>query len=161
MIYVVMGVSGCGKSSVGSLLSEKLSLPFFDADDFHPESNVNKMKLGIPLNDDDRHPWLVTLASNICQWQQSGGAVLACSALKQAYRDILSSSTQDAVEFIYLRGEKKVLLSRINARADHFMPSSLLDSQLSALEPPTKAITVSIEQPLETMIDAIIKEIRQ
>ena len=158
MIYIVMGVSGCGKSTVGQLLAEKLALAFYDADDFHPKANVDKMASGKPLNDKDRDPWLRVLAEHMLEWENHGGAVLACSALKQAYRDILSSTT-DKVAFVYLEGEKAVLYQRLTERQDHFMPETLLDSQLQTLEPPLDAITVSIDQPVEQIISLILKDI--
>ena len=160
MIYIVMGVSGCGKSTVGKLLAEKLSIPFYDADDYHFPENVKKMENGIPLTDVDRKPWLTLLADNIKLWESSGGAVLACSALKQIYRDLLASTTTDVVKFIYLKGDKSVLFSRLTERESHFMPDTLLDSQLQTLEPPADAITVSIEQSLDDMLSQILKEVR-
>ncbi len=159
MIYIVMGVSGCGKSTVGKLLAEKLSIPFYDADDYHFPENVKKMENGIPLTDVDRKPWLTLLADNIKLWESSGGAVLACSALKQIYRDLLASTTTDVVKFIYLKGDKSVLFSRLTERESHFMPDTLLDSQLQTLEPPADAITVSIEQSLDDMLSQILKEV--
>jgi carbohydrate kinase (thermoresistant glucokinase family) len=155
-----MGVSGCGKSTVGKLLAEKLSIPFYDADDYHFPENVKKMENGIPLTDVDRKPWLTLLADNIKLWESSGGAVLACSALKQIYRDLLASTTTDVVKFIYLKGDKSVLFSRLTERESHFMPDTLLDSQLQTLEPPADAITVSIEQSLDDMLSQILKEVR-
>ena len=160
MIYIVMGVSGCGKSTVGSLLANKLSLPFFDADDFHFPESVEKMAQGNALTDEDRKPWLTLLANNIVQWQEGGGAVLACSALKQAYRDILSSTTDDVVEFIYLEGDKALLASRLSNRDSHFMPETLLQSQLDTLESPTNAITVLIKNSLDVMILNILEKIK-
>jgi carbohydrate kinase (thermoresistant glucokinase family) len=154
-----MGVSGCGKSTVGKLLAEKLSIPFYDADDYHFPENVKKMENGIPLTDVDRKPWLTLLADNIKLWESSGGAVLACSALKQIYRDLLASTTTDVVKFIYLKGDKSVLFSRLTERESHFMPDTLLDSQLQTLEPPADAITVSIEQSLDDMLSQILKEV--
>lgn len=163
MIYIVMGVSGCGKSTVGSLLADKLSLPFFDADDFHFPASVEKMSQGNALTDEDRKPWLTLLANNIVQWQEDGGAVLACSALKQDYRDILSSTTDDVsvgvVQFVYLKGDQELLASRLRNRESHFMPETLLKSQLATLEPPEKAITVLIKHSLEDMITDILRKI--
>jgi len=154
-----MGVSGCGKSTVGKLLAEKLSIPFYDADDYHFPESIKKMENSIPLTDADRKPWLTLLADNIKLWQTSGGAVLACSALKQIYRDLLSSTTSGVVKFIYLEGDKTVLFSRLTSRESHFMPDTLLDSQLQTLEPPAEAITVSIEQSLGDMLSKILKEV--
>lgn len=159
MIYIVMGVSGCGKSTVGENLAEKLSIPFHDADDYHFPESVAKMAGGTPLTDEDRKPWLTLLAEKITEWESTGGAVLACSALKQAYRDILSSTTTDVVKFVYLQGSKETLHARLTNRESHFMGSSLLDSQLQTLEVPLEAITISIENPVDEMISQILKEI--
>jgi carbohydrate kinase (thermoresistant glucokinase family) len=159
MIYIVMGVSGCGKSTIGKLLGEKLSLPFYDADDYHFPENIKKMSDGISLTDEDRKPWLTLLADNIKLWEVSGGAVLACSSLKQIYRNLLSSTTTGVVKFIYLKGDKALLHSRLTNRESHFMPESLLDSQLQALEPPVEAITVLIENSLDEMISKILQEV--
>lgn len=154
-----MGVSGCGKSTVGELLAQKLSIPFYDADDFHPANNIAKMAVGTPLTDDDRKPWLVLLADQIHLWQNQSGAVLACSALKQSYRDILISRSPDSVRFVYLKGDQELLASRLAERSSHFMPSSLLKSQLDTLEFPVNALTVDIKRPLEAIISAILKQI--
>ncbi|MGJ8694328.1 MAG: gluconokinase [Thalassotalea sp.] len=159
MIYIVMGVSGCGKSTVGSLLAERLSLPFYDADDYHPPKNIEKMSKGTPLTDDDRKPWLTLLADHIIQWQADGGAVLACSALKQIYRDLLSSTTEGVVQFVYLKGDQATLASRLRNRDAHFMPDSLLKSQLETLEPPKDAITVSLNNAVDDIISDILKVI--
>ncbi|MDO7086559.1 gluconokinase [Pseudocolwellia sp. AS88] len=159
MIYIVMGVSGCGKSTVGSLLSEKLSVPFYDADDFHFPESIEKMSQGTPLNDEDRQPWLTLLANNIVEWEKNGGAVLACSALKQSYRDLLSSTTNQVVKFIYLEGSQEVLSSRLRNRESHFMPETLLQSQFATLEIPKEAITVPITNSLDEMISEILQKI--
>lgn len=159
MIYIVMGVSGCGKSTIGERLGKELSLPFYDADDFHPIENITKMASGKPLNDADRAPWLQLLAEKIAEWEAKGGAVIACSALKQAYRDTLTSTTQDTVKFVFLEGSKAVLHARLTSRESHFMPNTLLDSQLSTLEVPHEAIKVSIENSIEQIISLILKDI--
>jgi carbohydrate kinase (thermoresistant glucokinase family) len=154
-----MGVSGCGKSTVGSLLSEKLSVPFYDADDFHFPESIEKMSQGTPLTDEDRQPWLTLLANNIVEWEKKGGAVLACSALKQSYRDLLSSTTNQVVKFIYLEGSQEVLSSRLRNRESHFMPETLLQSQFATLEIPKEAITVPITNSLDEMISEILQKI--
>jgi carbohydrate kinase (thermoresistant glucokinase family) len=159
MIYIVMGVSGCGKSTVGVELANALNYPFFDADDYHTAANLAKMTKGIPLNDSDRQPWLEGLAKNILQWQVSGGAVLACSALKQSYRDILVSLDKKSVKYIYLKGDKELLVTRLNNRTNHFMPIELLTSQLESLEPPTDAITVLLNQSVEQIVLEIFQSI--
>jgi len=161
MIYIVMGVSGCGKSTVGSLLAKRLSIPFYDADDFHLAENIEKMSNGIPLTDDDRSPWLNLLAKQIIEWEKTGGAVLACSALKQSYRDILCSTTKQVVQFIYLKGDQEVLSSRLRNRESHYMPESLLQSQLATLEEPKEGVTVSITHSLEDVLSEILVQISE
>ncbi len=158
MVYVVMGVSGCGKTTIGRLLSEKLNIPFFDADNFHPDENIMKMKTGIPLNDDDREPWLRTLSKKIEDWNLESGAVLACSALKQSYREILKSQTSD-VSFIWLDGSYELIESRMKNRDDHYMPPGLLQSQFDDLEPPSDAVRISIDQPPESILSDISEKI--
>ncbi|WP_016956500.1 gluconokinase [Catenovulum agarivorans] len=159
MIYVVMGVSGCGKSSVGELLSKALKIPFYDADDYHPKGNVDKMSSGIALTDDDRWPWLQKLNEEMKVWQAADGAVLACSALKQIYRECLAKNIESVVKFVYLQGDFDTLLSRLEGRKGHFMKSDLLKSQLATLEEPVDAIFVDINQPLEAIVQNITKEL--
>ena len=134
MIYIVMGVSGCGKTTVGKVLAERLGLAFFDADDFHSETNVRKMKDGVPLNDDDRLPWLVDLSRRIPKWDANGGAVLACSALTRKYREILTSNHDCRCRFINLSVDYSLAVSRRETMNGHFFPASLLTSQFDLLE---------------------------
>ncbi len=135
-IFVVMGVSGCGKSTVGEQLAEALKLPFLEGDVLHPERNVARMAAGVALNDEDREGWLLTLAERLRQAQAAGqGLVLSCSALKRAYRDILRSGAP-GLRLVYLHGDQALLAARMAARTGHFMPPSLLASQLATLEPP-------------------------
>ena len=129
---VVMGVSGCGKSTIGSLLADRLGVPFLDADDLHPPSNVAKMAAGIPLTDEDRWPWLRLVGAEL--QQAPNGVVVACSALRYAYRALLRSHAPDLL-FVHLKGSREELASRLSDRVDHFMPLTLLDSQLATLEP--------------------------
>lgn len=132
---VVMGVSGCGKSTIGSLLGERLGIPFQDGDDLHPAANKAKMGAGIPLDDSDRQPWLEEIGRTLrASAEQGTPAIIACSALKRSYRDLLRSHVPDIV-FVHLNGDRGTLLERMNARDHEFMPSSLLDTQLSTLEP--------------------------
>lgn len=155
---IIMGVSGCGKTSIGKLLAERLNVPFYDGDDFHPASNVQKMQSGNPLNDQDRHPWLKTLADQIDKMNQEGGGVLACSALKQAYRDILAGSGTPVV-FVYLRGNQQLIAGRLSGREGHYMPAELLDSQLKDLEEPVDSVTVSIDQKPDEIVEEILNKL--
>ena len=152
-VLVVMGVSGCGKTTVGTLLAKTLQWEFGDADTFHPPANVAKMKEGIPLTDEDRWPWLRAIAVWIDKTRSAGGrGVVGCSALKRRYRDILIGARTD-VRLVYLKGSEQLIARRMAARHGHFMPPSLLASQFAALEEPgpdERPITVSIEpQPRE------------
>jgi gluconokinase len=149
-IYVVMGVSGCGKSTVGKLIAETLGGRYAEGDSFHPPENVEKMRGGQPLDDHDRAPWLAAMADAICDWNARGETVvLACSALKRRYRDVLRGGGD--VRFIHLAGEKALIASRLAARKGHYMPATLLDSQFAALEPPNddEAIIVPIDASAE------------
>ena len=156
MVYVVMGVSGCGKTTVGTLLANEKKIPFFDADDFHPEENIRKMQSGNPLDDNDRKPWLNILSEKIRDWNDDSGAVLACSALKKSYRKILTSKTND-VTFIWLDGSYDLINSRMQKREGHYMPPDLLQSQFDALEPPSEAVKVNIDQPPDNILSDILK----
>lgn len=159
MIYIIMGVSGAGKTVIGQQLARRLRIPFYDGDDFHPKANIKKMESGRPLNDNDRRPWLKALAQKVAEWQASGGAVLACSALKKRYRDLLSS--RHAAQFIYLKGNIPLIAERIAGRKGHFMPEKLLASQFKALEEPAEAITVSVDQSPEEIVSNIINKIEK
>jgi len=155
---ILMGVSGCGKTLIGKLLADKLNVSFFDGDDFHPEVNVEKMRSGEPLNDRDRLPWLKTLAAKIETMNREGGGVLACSALKQAYREILQRADAP-VTFVYLKGDRDLIARRLAEREGHYMPAGLLDSQFRALEEPTDAITVSIDQTPQEIVGEIVRKL--
>jgi gluconokinase len=151
---VIMGVSGCGKTSVGEGLSARLGIPYRDGDDLHPPANVEKMRAGIPLTDDDRWPWLDRVAAVLAK---DAPVIIGCSALRRAYRDRLRAGAGGPVHFIYLAGSRDLIASRLSARTGHFMPPSLLDSQFALLEPPgpDEAQMMNIDQPLPTLIDAI------
>jgi gluconokinase len=159
MILIVMGVSGCGKSTIGALLARRLRWEFEDADWFHPPSNVDKMHNGIPLSDEDRWPWLDALAAWIDKARGSGGhGVIACSALKRRYRDVLIGDRTD-VRLVYLKGDETLIARRLAVRHEHFMPQSLLHSQFEALEEPgsdENPITVSIEPEPREIVARIL-----
>ena len=149
-----MGVSGCGKTTIGRALAQALGWPFLDADDFHPAANVAKMRAGTPLADDDRWPWLDRLAAEMTAINaRDGHAVLGCSALKAAYRDRLARAGD--VRFVYLKGDRATIDLRLAARAGHFMPPALLTSQFATLEEPADAIVVDIRLSVPEQVAAI------
>ncbi len=154
-IYIVFGVSGSGKTTIGKALAKELGIPFFDADDFHPESNIKKMSEGSPLNDDDREPWLKILSNQIIGWHKIEGAVLACSALKQKYRELLESIAPEFIKWIFLDGSYGLISSRLEARKDHFFKKELLISQFKTLEKPKKGISVTIDESIPEIIKKI------
>ena len=156
-----MGVSGCGKTTVGEQLAQKLALPFYDADDFHSQANIDKMAHGIPLTDDDRHDWLATLATKLGEWEKAGGAVLACSALKEKYRTTLQSKSEEPLHWVFLNGPKELLLERMGKRKGHYMHSNMLDSQLATLERPEYALRLSIENKPEELVRQIMAALQQ
>ncbi len=156
-MIIIMGVSGCGKTTVGRQLAERLNVPFFDADDYHSPGNVAKMVQAIPLNDADREPWLHTLKEHIAQWSADGGAVLACSALKEKYRQILLKDAKAPIHWVWLHGTYELLLERLKQRRNHFMSARMLDSQLHDLEPPTYALKLNIADSPAILTEKIIK----
>jgi carbohydrate kinase (thermoresistant glucokinase family) len=157
MIVVIMGVTACGKSTVGKLLAKQLSLPFIEGDNFHPPENILKMSTGTPLTDEDRRPWLEALSKELKIHEQKRGAVLACSALKEIYREILQQSLHEKITWIYLEGSETILKERIRNRNGHFMPEELLHSQLITLEIPSYAYCFSIEKEPETIVKKIVQ----
>ncbi len=154
MIIIIMGVSGVGKSTVGAVLAERLGWSFRDADDYHSESNIQKIKNGIPLTDDDRKPWLASLRELI-RVGGDPGMVLACSALKQSYRDFLKDGRQD-VAFVYLRGERGIVEERLRGRKGHFAGPKILDGQLRDLEEPEDALVIDASRDPESIAGEII-----
>ena len=157
---VIMGVSGCGKSLIGEMLAEALNGIFEDADDFHPLSNKEKMTNRIPLNDKDRWPWLQILRERIVLHRKKTLCyVLACSALKQSYRDLLrSDDSLETIGFVYLKGTKESIEQRMKQRDGHFMPIALLDSQFAALEEPLDAIVVDIRLTPNEIVSTILNQ---
>jgi gluconokinase len=161
---VVMGVSGCGKSTVAARLAEMLGWDFAEADRFHSAANVEKMRSGIPLNDEDRGPWLDAIAAWIESERTSGrSCVVACSALKRRYRKRLSGGRAD-VRFVFLSGPYDMVAARLEGRSGHYMPLSLLQSQFDALEPPgpeENPIVVSIALPVDEIVGEVALELRR
>jgi gluconokinase len=160
-LYVVMGVSGCGKTRIGANLAKAIDVPFVEGDDYHPLENVRRMSSGIPLTDEDRAGWLRLLAARIREAKDEGtGLVLACSALKRSYREILRDAARpDALRFIYLRGTREVIGERLRARTGHFMPPSLMESQFEALEEPAAdegAWVYDVAGPAEEMVATLV-----
>jgi gluconokinase len=144
VIVILMGVSGVGKTTVGELLAHETGWPLYDADDFHSAANIEKMRNGIALTDEDRWPWLDRLNGTLREIDQRGGsALLACSALKQRYRDRLAQGLSD-VRWVHLTGTFELIKQRIDARKGHYMTAKLLESQFSALEAPTEAIVIDV-----------------
>ena len=159
---IVMGVSGSGKSTIADKLAERLGWTYEDGDKFHPASNVAKMSAGHPLTDEDRWPWLQAIAGEIDRVCKAGQhAVIACSALKRTYRDILVHGRDD-VRIVYLKGTPKLIGDRLARRKGHFMPPGLLASQFKTLEPPDTSenpVTVSIDASVETVVDDIVRQL--
>ncbi|MBP1134673.1 carbohydrate kinase (thermoresistant glucokinase family) [Arthrobacter sp. PvP023] len=159
---VVMGVSGCGKSTVGALLGERLGVPFFDGDDFHPPANKAKMASGIPLDDDDRAPWLAEIGAALATPAAgTGSRIIACSALKRRYRDLLRSFAPDLV-FVHLSGDAATISGRLSSREHEYMPGSLLASQLATLEPlGSDELHVSVDflDDPASLVDVIVRQL--
>jgi len=153
-----MGVSGCGKSSVAKKISKNLDVPFLEGDDLHPPENIQKMSSGLPLDDDDRWPWL-TLCAEQMNHHHSQGYVITCSALKEAYREHLRKRTDHDYTLVYLKGDQLLIARRLAERAGHFMPTTLLDSQFAALEEPDDGIAISIDDTLDNIVDKILEEL--
>lgn len=136
-LYVIMGVSGSGKTTIGAKLARGLDLEFVEGDQLHPPENVKKMSAGIPLTDDDRRPWLIRIAHRLGEAQRArAGLIVSCSALKRAYRDLLRADGPSDVQFVYLKGNRALIAERMAQRRGHYMPPALLDSQFAALEEP-------------------------
>ena len=159
MIIILMGVSGSGKSTVGRLLAERLAWEFHDGDDLHPEENVRKMAAGTPLTDDDRRPWLERIGETMQECDAAGrNAVVACSALREAYRDYLLRQSP-VVDLVFLQGRRDTILERMEKRSDHFMPADLLDSQFEALEEPRHAVVADVAKSPEEIVEHIVQQL--
>jgi gluconokinase len=160
---IVMGVSGSGKTTIGTLLGEAIGVPFVDGDDLHPAANKEKMRAGHPLNDDDRRPWLHVIGEYIEERAAAGEtAIVACSALKKSYRDLLRAHAPNLV-FIHLAGDKATIAGRLEQRSHEYMPPTLLDSQLNTLEPlqPGEvAVIVDVTRTPEEMVEQVLAELR-
>lgn len=160
MIAVLMGVSGAGKTTVGKALASQLGWAFLDADDYHPAANIAKMHQGVPLTDADRKPWLDALRRLVdAEVARAESIVLACSALKHAYRDYIREDVPGSVRYVYLSGSEELIRQRLAARTGHFMSPALLHSQFETLEPPEDAIRVDITPPPETIAADIRKKL--
>lgn len=156
-LFIIMGVSGCGKSTIGTMLAKKLNIPFYDGDDFHPRKNILKMEAGEALNDDDRKPWLEKINSFAKDNINESSLIIACSALKQNYRTLISEGLK--TKFIYLKGTAELILDRLNKREGHFMPPALLSSQFEILEEPENEIIVDISGETAEIIEIALKKI--
>jgi gluconokinase len=158
MIVIVMGTTGSGKTTIGRLLAKSLGWEFVDADDFHPPANVEKMKHGIPLSDADREPWLKALHDKIVEWSAGKhNVVLACSALKQSYREELRAGSE--VKFVYLKGTYELFSRRVLTRKGHFAKQDLIASQFAALEEPTDAIIADASDSPEEIVSEVRKQL--
>ena len=156
--FIVMGVSGCGKTSVGQLLAQSLGWDFYDADNFHPPENVSKMASGIPLTDSDRAPWLASLHDLISSSLEADRpGVLACSALKERYRRQLMDDNK-GVQLVHLKGSYDLIWSRMETRTDHYMKPHMLKSQFEALEEPVDALTIDIALSIDEMVQIILNQ---
>jgi gluconokinase len=156
-----MGPAGSGKTTVGKLLAAQLSWEFADGDDFHPPANIEKMSRGIPLTDEDRLPWLKSIRDAMQEWQTQGkNAVIACSALKRSYRDLLGiHPNAKNIKLVYLRGSYDLLLERLHSRQGHYMKDKMLVSQLADLEEPEDALRVDVSKSPEEIVSEIRKEL--
>lgn len=158
-LFVIMGVSGSGKSTVAQALSDMTGWPFLEGDDFHPAANVAKMAGGTPLTNQDREAWIEAMAETVRKTEPHT-LLLSCSALNRFVRDGLENGCQRKVSWVYLKLSREALLNRLNNRADHFMKSDLLDSQIAAMEPPDNAIIFEADKPIDVLVTEIIKRIQ-
>lgn len=163
--YVIMGVAGSGKTTIGAAFARALAMPFLEGDELHPPANVQRMAQGIPLTDDDRRPWLLAIAQQLRDAQRAGlGLVVTCSALKRSYRDLLRSASGAALQFVHLTGDRDIIAARLAERRGHFMPASLLDSQLATLEAPApdeRAWVCDVSESPEAILANLVKLTRE
>jgi carbohydrate kinase (thermoresistant glucokinase family) len=159
IIIYIMGVSGSGKTTIGKSLAGRTGIPFFDGDDFHSKANKEKMKAGHPLDDDDRKDWLLSINKLAKEETRKKGAIIACSALKEKYRLVLSGDITVPVHWIYLQGDYGLISQRLMTRKDHFMPTALLQSQLETLEIPPYALLIDINKSEEEIVKRILQSL--
>jgi len=159
MAIVLMGVSGCGKTRIGEALTQTMGWPFYDGDDYHPKANIDKMSQGMPLNDDDRQPWLEELHKIIREHLDRGmDVIVSCSALKAKYRETLRGDLEN-VRFVHLAGSAELIYERLQHRNGHFMKAEMLQSQFADLEIPQDALSVSIDQPVNKVVAEIVEKL--
>jgi len=158
-VFVLMGVSGAGKTTVGKRAAAEMSMPFLEGDDFHPPRNVAKMAAGIPLDDADRLPWIEALADAVNVYAED--VIVACSALSQAVRDRLRSRVRSPVHFLFLTAAADVIEQRLRQRPRHYMRSGMLPSQFAALEHPTDAIRIDVDRPVAAVTEEVVRRIRE
>lgn len=158
-IIIIMGVSGSGKTTIGKMLAAKTGYGFYDADSFHPQDNIDKMKAGIPLTDEDRRPWLHSMNRFASEKTTTGNIILTCSALKESYRQQLCKGIEQNCRWIFLKGDYDTVWQRLQNRTEHYMPASLLQSQFDVLEEPKEVIVADITQKPEAIVEQIIEAI--
>jgi gluconokinase len=161
-VFVIMGVSGAGKTTVGTEVSQRLALPFFEGDTFHPQANIDKMSSGIPLTDDDRVPWIDALTDGVNQRANPQlDAIVACSALSHFVRQRICERMHDRVQFILLHADPALIEERLSHRPKHYMKAGMLNSQLTALQMPSSAYTVDVSQPLDEVVQEVVDHIER